>query len=217
MKGITFEKLGGLSIIIGSALFAIYSLMFPLLLPLNGGHFDMVQLVLNPHWIWLALVAFIGILLMLVGFYAVYMRIRNDAGTLGALGFLFIEAAYLLQACKVIWELVLYPIIASQPASAFLLGDLIIKHDSGMVAFRIIASITILMGIVLFCFTLYRSRAYPKLAPLLIFTGALVYALGPLLSVFAAVAGIFVLASGCALLGLRLLSPGRLIQSRPRD
>jgi hypothetical protein len=38
----------------------------------------------------------------------------------------------------------------------------------------------------------------------LIFAGALVYALGPMISIFVSVAGIFTLAVGCLLIGIRL-------------
>jgi hypothetical protein len=68
-----------------------------------------------------------------------------------------------------------------------------------------------LLGIVLFCYTLYRSSKYPKAGALLIFVGALVYALGPMISIFVSVAGIFTLAVGCLLIGVRLfqLEPAR--------
>lgn len=202
----TFDKLGGSALIAGSLLFALYSALFTILLPIGDGHYDFVQVVLDPDWRRLALVALVGILLMMVGFYTAYARIRSNAGLIGAVGFLFIEAAYLLQACKVTWELFLYPVIAEHAEAAFLLRDAIIKHDSYVVMFRIAASLTILVGIVLFCLTLYRSGKYPKQAALLIFIGALVYALGASISIFVAVAGIFTLAGGCLLLGATLFS-----------
>ena len=204
MNYLTFEKVGGASLILGSLLLAAYSALFPALLPVSNGTNDYVLMVMNPNWVRLAIIAFAGVILMLIGFYAVYQRIRSSAGLVGAIGFLFIEAAYLLQACKVTWELFLYPIIAAQPESAFLLRDLIIKHDPAVGIFRLMASITILVGIVLFCYTLYRSSEYPKSAAVLIFVGALVYALGPMISIFVSVVGIFTLAVGCLLIGLRL-------------
>ena len=209
MQLASLERLGGISLIVGSVLFAAYASMFPVLLPIGSGTYDYVAVVLNPNWVRLAFVAFIGILLMLVGFYAVYSRIRAKGGVLGAVGFLFIEAAYLLQACKVTWELFLYPIIAAHPESAFLLREAIIKHDPAVVAFRTVSAITIFLGVVLFCFALHRSNEYPSVAPLLIFGGAIVYAIGPVVSIFASIAGIFVLAIGCSLLGIRLLKPNR--------
>lgn len=200
----SIEKVGGVSLIVGSLLLTLYAALFPALLPIGNGTFDYAEVVRNPNWIRLALMAGAGVLLMLVGFYAVYTRMRAKAGLIGAIGFLFIEAAYLLQACKVTWEIFLYPIIAEHAETAFLLRDAIIKHDPAVVIFRVAASATIFIGIVLFCYTLYRSEEYPKAAAILIFVGALVYALGPMISVFVSVAGIFTLSIGCLLMGLRL-------------
>ncbi len=205
MSSLTIEKVGGVSLILGSLLLTAYAVLYPMLLPVGGGTYDYVQVVLDPSWVPLAIVAFAGVLLMLVGFYGVYSRLRFKAGLVGAIGFLFIEAAYLLQACKVTWELFLYPVIAEHPESAFLLRDLVIKHDPAVGIFRLVASVAILLGIVLFCYTLYRSDEYPKSGAVLIFGGALVYALGPMISIFVSVAGIFTLAIGCLLTGLRLL------------
>lgn len=200
------EKLGGVSLIVGSALFAAYSAMFPFVIPVGGGDYDFAKAVLDPDWVKLALIAFIGILLMLVGFHAVYARMRAKSGLLGAAGFLFIEAAYLLQACTVTWELFLYPVIAEHPESAFLLRDRVIAHDPSVVAFRVAASAAIFLGVTLFCLALYRSGEYIKAAPILIFAGAITYAIGPMISIFVSIAGIFVLAIGCLLLGARLFN-----------
>jgi hypothetical protein len=204
MNSLSPRKFGGASLILGSILLTVYAALFPALLPLGNGTYDYVQVVLNPNWERLAAVAFAGVLLMLVGFYAVYSRIREEAGLVGAIGFLFIEAAYLLQACKVTWELFLYPVIASHPESAFLLRDLVIKHDPGVGVFRLAATVTIFVGILLFCYTLYRSSVYPKSAAGLIFVGALVYAIGPMFSIYISVAGIFTLSIGCLQIGLQL-------------
>ena len=195
------QKLGGLSLIAGSLLMAVYSAMFPLLLPIGRYAADYAELVRNPNWLWLAIVMFTGILLMMAGFYAVHLRMRDRAGIVGAVGFLFIEAAYLLQACKVTWEIFIFPVIAAHSETAFLLRDGVIKHDPAVGIFRIVSSTTIFVGILLFCIALYRSKEYPKAAPILVFGGALAYALGPILSVYAALAGIFAFAAGCSILG----------------
>ena len=204
LKGIetmTTDRLGGIALIVGALLFATYSALFTVTLPIVNIRTDFVSVVLDSAWKPLALTALIGIVLMLIGFYAVYGRLH---GTVAAAGFLAIEAAYLLQACKVTWELFLYPIIASHSASAFLLNDAVILHDPGVAALGVISSLAIFTGIVLFCFALYRSDAYPKAAAVLIFAGALVYALGPMISLYFALVGIFTLAIGCFMLGLKL-------------
>lgn len=200
-----FEKHGGIAIIVGALLLSVYAVLFPILLPLGTGTFDYAEVVRSPGWVPLALIAFAGVLALLVGFYAVYAKMRATAGVQGAVGFLFVEAAYLLRACKVTWELFLYPVIARYPETAFLLRDAIIKNDSAVLASRISAFATILIGIVLFCLSIYRSAIYPEPAAALIFAGAVVYALGPMISVFVSIVGIFTFAVGCMLLGVRLL------------
>lgn len=182
-----------------------YAVLFPILLPLGTGAFDYAEVVRSPGWVPLALVAFAGVLALLVGFYAVYARMRDTAGMQGAVGFLFVEAAYLLQACKVTWELFLYPVIARYPETAFLLRDAVIKNDPAVLVFRNSGSATMLIGIVLFCLAIYRSALYPKPAAALIFVGAVVYALGPMISVYVSIVGIFTFAVGGMLLGVRLL------------
>ncbi len=199
------ETYGGISLIIGSLLLTVYAVAFSLLLPVKGGSYDLSFVVLNPNWRWISAIAFFGVILMMIGFTAAYSRLRVSSGATGFLGFLFMEAAYLLQACKATWEIFLYPVIAANPGSAFLLRDGVIKHDALVVAFKAGASITIFLGIVLFCFALVRSKEYPKIAAILIFVGAFVYALGPLLSLIVAIAGIFTHSIGCLILGSTLV------------
>ena len=203
----TLEKPGGIALILGSLLLTVYAVAFPFLLPVTGNSYDLAELVMNPNWTWICMASFVGVLLMITGFLAVYSRLAAHSGVVGLLGIFFVEAAYILQACKVSWELFLYRVIASNPESAFLLRDGVLKHDAMVVTFRLISSVVIFLGIIFFCIALYRSKEYPKIAAILIFIGALVYGLGPLLSVFIAIAGIFTLSMGCLMLGLRLAGP----------
>ncbi len=77
---LSIEKLGGLSLIIGSLLLALYSALFPILLPIGNGAYDFVKVVLNPSWEPLAIASFAGVILMMIGYYAAYSRIRSRAG-----------------------------------------------------------------------------------------------------------------------------------------
>jgi hypothetical protein len=149
--------------------------------------------------------AFLGVMLMMSGFGAVYTRLCSQAGWTGLVGFVFVELAYLLQACKVTWELFLYPVIAQNEAAVVLFRAQILRQSVPVVAFRAGASLTILVGIVLFCLALVRSRAFPRSGGLLVFVGALIYAAGPRINVLFGVSGIFVFALGCLVLGLRLM------------
>jgi hypothetical protein len=201
----TIQKLGGVSLILGSVLLLAYSILFPLLLPMSEMLTDFTLLVLNPNWLWISLVVFIGVMMMIFGFVAVYSKLFAESGLTGLVGFIFIEIAYILQACKVTWEIFLWPVIASNQTSLFLLKDFVIKNSALVVTFREIASITIFAGIILFCIALIRSKSFPKLGGILIFIGAFMYGLGPLLSVIVAMAGIFILSIGCTIIGLSLI------------
>jgi hypothetical protein len=143
--------------------------------------------------------------MMIFGFGAVYSKLFTESGVVGLLGFIFVEIAYILQACKVTWEIFLWPVIASHRESQFLLRDFIIKNSALVATFRVIASITIFLGIILFCIALIRSKSFPKLGGILIFIGAFMYGLGPLISVIVAMAGIFILSIGCTIIGLSLI------------
>jgi hypothetical protein len=83
--------------------------LFLFLFPVSEIQKDFSSVVLSPPWIGLAGIAFAGVVLMVFGFAAVYSRLYQDAGSLGLVGFVFIEIAYLLQACKVTWEIFIYP------------------------------------------------------------------------------------------------------------
>jgi hypothetical protein len=196
------QKCGGIAIIAGALLLALYAVLFPILLPVQA---NVYERVINANWLWLAIIAFAGVLSMLAGFYAVHLRLRQESGTIGTIGFLFIALAYILQACKVSWEIFLYPIISRHAESAFLLRDAIIKQDPAMIMFKWIAAAAILIGTTLFCCALYRSKQFPKVAALLIFIGAVVYGVAASISIYVSVAGIFTFATGCFLIGIRLI------------
>jgi hypothetical protein len=201
----TIQKYGGVSIVLGSALLLAYSILFSSLMPLEAVNTDYSLLVLNPNWLWLAVVAFFGILFLIFGFAAAYSRIFAESGWIGLTGFVIVELAYIFQACKVSWEIFLWPVIASNQASLFLLKDFVIRKSPLVMEFRWIANLTILAGVVLFCIALIRSKSFPKSGGILILIGAFLYGLGPLLSVAAAMAGVFILGVGCTVVGVKLM------------
>jgi hypothetical protein len=203
----TLDKLGATAVVAGGLLLALYAVAVAVLLPISGGNYDLAKVVLDPDWLWISVVGFLGVLLLMPGFLAVYNRLAAGAGAVGLVGILVIEFAYLLQVCKLSWELFLYRAIAAQEASRFLLGDGVLRHDVMVVLFRSVASLVILLGTVLFCYTLFRSREYPKAAAVLVFVGAVTYGVGPAISVYVGIAGIFMFAVGCLLLGQRLARP----------
>lgn len=206
MKLSKLQMFGGISLILGSVFLTAYSVFFFSLLPFRVARQDMTLAILNPNWIWIAGIAFVGVVLMMFGFTAAYSKLYRESGILGFLGYLFVEIAYILQACKVTWEICLYPIIARNQYSIILFKENILRHSHLVGAFSLAATIAIFLGIILFCIMLVRSKEFPKSAGILIFTGALLYGLGPMLTVAIAISGIIVLSIGCLQVGLKLIN-----------
>ena len=205
MRLLFLQRLAGGALILGALLLATYAAAFPVLLPMDKMETDFAQLVLNPHWLWLAGVAFAGVLLLAAGFAGVYSRLYSTAGWIGLLGFVFLELAYLLQAMIVSWEVFLYPVIARHSDSIALLRDKLIIQDKLVHGFELATAFAILVGTVLFCLTIVRSRAFPRYAGVVVFVGALLYGLN--LTMTLAIAGILLHALGCLILALRLFRP----------
>ncbi len=201
----TIQRLGGYSLVLGSILLLAYSISFAIMLPIDQIRVNPLFLFSNANWTWIATVAFIGLILMIFGFSAVYSKMYSVSGLVGLLGYIFVGIAHILQVCKVTWEIFLWPVISGNQNSLFLLRDFILQQSANVATFKIISSITILIGIVLFCTALYRSKVFPRYAAFLVFIGAFLYGLGPLLSVIIAMCGVFIFAIGCTILGLKMI------------
>lgn len=203
----SLERVAGACVVFGATLLAAYGVLFVLLLPIGQGAFDYTQLVVNPYWMPLALIALVGVISILAGIDGIYGRLRGSAGVAGTIGLLLTKVALIFQACMLTWELLLDPIIAGHPDSAFLLRDRVIATNSAMMAFQWVVLTTTSVGAPLFGFAVFRSRQFPRVAVLLIVLGAVVYAIGPRISVFLGVGGVIMFALGGALIGARLWRP----------
>ena len=201
----TIQRWGGISIILGSIFLTVWAICWTTLLPARERVQDITIILLNPNWLWISILAFPGTLLMIFGFTAVYARLYDKAGVLGLIGYVFIILAYIFQAAKITWEIFVYPIILSHGPSIALFRDKILMQHPQFILFRWLASITIFVGVILFCITLMRSREFPKSAGILILCGSLIYAVGPVINVYLAIAGVVILSIGCFMLGYKMI------------
>ena len=206
MKLSTIQRWGGVSIIIGSILFTCWAVFRTTLLPLHERGQDISIIILNPNWIWISSLALPGTILMIFGFTAVYSRMYSSSGILGFIGYVFIVLAYLFQAAQITWEIFLFPVIASHGQSVALFRDKILMVSPYVRLYSTMAEATIFSGVILFCLTLLKNREFPKIAGILIFCGAIIYAIGPMITVYVAIAGVVILSIGCFVLGRRLFS-----------
>ncbi len=205
MKISAIQRSGGLAMITGSVLLALWSVLRITLLPVIQRVKDFSVIVSNQHWILISTIAFAGVLLMIFGFTAVYSLFYSRAGIIGFLGFLFVVTAFILEACQIAWEIFVYPAILSHLPSIPLFSESILMHHPMIALFRLIFQIILALGVVLFTFSLISTKEFHKSAGILIFIGAVVYALGPMISTYVAVSGVLVLSAGCLVLGRRLI------------
>ena len=206
MKFLNLQRMGGIAIITGSALFTAWAVCWTLLLPVNERSRDVSVMIQNPNWIWIASLAFAGIILMIFGFTAAYGRIYASSGISGFLGYIFIITAYIFQAAKVTWEIFIYPAIISYGPAVPLFRDKILFLHSQVGLFRLLAEWTIIPGVILFSRSLIKSSEFPKISGFLILFGAVIYAIGPMINIYLAIAGVLALSAGCFIMGFKMFS-----------
>jgi hypothetical protein len=206
MKLSVLQRLGGIAIIIGAGLLSAWAICWTTLLPVQERSRDFSLLIQHPNWIWIATLAFIGVILMIFGFTAAYSRLYEKAGIAGFLGYIFIVVAYLFQAAKITWEVFIYPVIVSHGPSIPLFRDKILMLHPQVALFRLLAESTIFIGVVFFSRTLIQSKTFPASSGILLLCGALIYAVGPMIHIFVAIAGVLILSAGCFILGQKMLS-----------
>lgn len=204
MSNKAYYQIGAGALLAGSVLLAIYNISFFSLLPFHDGKLDRLQAFLNPNWLWITFLSFLGILLLMAGFFSVFFSIKSSSGLIGVLGILFVELAYAFQLSKVSWELFLYRPIAENAAANILISEGILFQDKNIIAFKIVSSIIIFLGLIFFCTALLRSKLYSRVSASFIFIGALIYGLGPIVGSYYALWGILIFCLGSLLLALQL-------------
>jgi hypothetical protein len=201
----SLQKLGGISIICGAFFLTLWTICWIFLLPSTEGMKDASLMILNSNWSWITSISFFGIIFMIFGFTSVYSKIFNKTGIIGLAGYIFIILAYIFQAAKVTWEHFIYPILASNANTIFMIKDRSFFLAPQIILFRYIADITIFIGVILFCISIIKSKDFNPLSAILIFAGAVLYGVGPIINVYLAIGGVIILSIGCTLLGLRMI------------
>lgn len=201
----TLQKLGAYAVIVGAVLFAAWAVCWTFLMPIEEESRNFLLIVTNPNYLWINTLAFVGIILTIFGFTAIYSRMFQTAGWLGFFGYLSISIAYILQAAALSQEIFVYPAIAAHGPAVALLGKNLLFKQPLVELFDIIFSISILIGVLLFGAALIRSREFKKWGGVCFLAGAVIYAAGSLVSSYLGVFGVMIFAAGCLGLGLNLM------------
>ena len=200
MENSTLKKIGGLSISAGGVLLALYATLYNVLLPISMMESDYSQLVANPTWVPVCLVALVAICLLTFGVVSTYTVIAQSAGIVGFVGFVSLFLAYLLQFGELVTEVFYYPGLASTEAGLEIFRSRSMVTHPSVLSFYHVLVATIGVGILLFGISLLRSKAFPKAAGILLIVGAGIYAAAP--SFFVDLAGITIFAVACVMIGI---------------
>ena len=206
MKLSAIQRLGGISIIIGAILLTLWTICWTFLLPISERSRDVSVLIVNQNWIWISSASLFGVIFMIFGFTAAYSRMYHKVGISGLVGFLFVILAYIFQAAKITWEIFIYPVLAENSSSIFLLRDKVLLVNPLVILFKWLSVVSIFVGVVLFCISLIRSKEFPILAGYAVLCGAILYGIGPMIQIYLAIIGVLILSLGCFFIGYRMLS-----------
>lgn len=169
MTSRTLYRLSGATLIIGSLLILVYSIMDSLLFP---GHGSTPSQVLSPPWALMMLAFLLGSLLAGIGLPAIYLRQSGQAGVMGFVGFILLWISFVLGVALSSMQIVVLPLLA-QTAPNLLVGHEVALGTSGFL-FVLVSSLMQLIGIILLGIATMRAAVFPRLAGiLLIISGVL--------------------------------------------
>lgn len=201
----TLRELGGLSLMIGGLLLAVYVALFNTILPVETMEHDFTRMVLTPYWIPVCAVALVAVILLVFGCTAAYSKLYASSGVLGLSGYVVLTTAYIFQAGQLVLEVFFYPAIAStENGLEIFRQDILINHPMAQV-FTLLFMVILGVGVLLFGIAVLRSNVYSNVSGVLFIAGAVLYAASPMFLVN--LAGIILFAAGCFLIGLRVRRP----------
>lgn len=198
------QRIGAVLLITGSLLLVLWDLLWFLLLPIEQLETDFVAVVNNAHWTWLACTALLALFLLFYGFTAVYSRFAQKGGYTAFTAYIVLSLAFLCQMIIVSWEIFLYPLLAVTEDARFLLTDQILFYSMPFLIFQIISGLALLVGMTVFCLSAIRSGEFTIRSSSLVLAGTLLYGIGSFIFLYAAMAGIVLLAAGCIMWAQRL-------------
>ena len=204
MKLSAIQRLGGYSMILGAVFLFFWTLCRFICLPSHIAGNDFNALVQNPNWKWVISLSLPGVIFTIFGFTAVYSRLYRSSGFLGLIGYIFIVLSYLHQLSQIVIEIFIYPIISE--TAPILLGAQNLYFHPLFSQFRTSFYFLMAIGLPLFCLAIIRSKEFPKSSGFFILSGAILYAIGPMITIYVALSGIVILSTGCFILGKKLLS-----------
>lgn len=171
MSSRTLYRLSGGTLIVGSLLIAISSIVGAILFP---GHSSTQEQVLSSTWTLVTLITLIGSLLFVIGLPGVYLRQAGRAGVLGLVGFILLFFAILLEGATFSSiQATILPFLA-QKAPQFLAGN---SLPVGVFLLLIVSGLMQMIGSILLGIATMRAHVFPRWAGILLIVSGIIFLL----------------------------------------
>ena len=201
-----FIEFGGWINILAGLLFLSFWLLYVLLLPYNQLTDTLEILVVDSDWFMVNTFGIAGALLGILGLPWLYFAQRDQINGWGTTGFILSLAGSALLLPPLVWDSMLWPVIAEQDPT-LLRFDGPIYSSRLFLPYFIGAGVVHCLGFVLFGWGTFRTGILGKYPPLITATGALFFDLGSLagpVQVYPRTLGLVLFAGGMIWLGALL-------------
>lgn len=200
-----FIRVAAICSVASGGLLLAFWYLFAILLPYRKLSGSLSILVLNRHWTMVNALGVCGALLGLLGVTGAFVSQIGAIGPLGLAGYLVAVIGTAALLATLVWDTVLWPILARQdPSLLDFTGP--IYSSKTFLPFFISAGVIYAIGYVLFGVATARAAVLPSAAGILIAIGAPLFALGSMfglrLQVYPRTAGVTLLSIGLIWLGL---------------
>jgi hypothetical protein len=198
---------GFLNVIAGIALL-VYWYAFALFMPYGQLSTTLAILVKNRNWIWINALGAFGALMGLLGQAGIYITQGASANMYASIGFYVATTGTTLLIGTMLWETVLWPILAKQDESLLNFSGPIYQSKV-FFPFFIIAGLIYSLGYVLVGIGIVQAGVLPSIAGILVAVGAPTFGLGSMFGkhqVYVRSLGITLMSAGLIWLGVVMIA-----------
>ncbi|SRR6266567_947425 len=202
MSSRTLYRLSGGTLILGSLLILISSVLSAILYP---GHHETPQQLVSSTWSLVILMDLIGSLLLVIGLPGMYLRQAGRAGVLGLIGFMLFFFGILLQGVTFSTaQVVILPFLAQKAPQLMGAGS----GPRGVFLLLIISGFMQMIGAILLGIATMRARVFPRLAGVFLLVSGVAFLLtiGTFLDDILELVSFIALAAAFVWCGSRLLA-----------
>ncbi|MHA2282882.1 MAG: hypothetical protein ACXAC5_18730 [Promethearchaeota archaeon] len=135
-------------------------------------------LVLDPDWLIVNGLGVIGFVLALVGILGIFFKQFNDLTELGVIGFLITFVGQVLYNAGIYYETFIWPVLAESDPNLINLSTGPIYTSPVFFTMLILAGSMYAIGFLIFGYSTYKAKTFPKWAILILVIGVIFFTPG---------------------------------------